>query len=99
MEENKQPAEQNPGGENPGEQTPGGEQNPGAAKGQTDLEIENAALKELLAENKKTIDALNKTMAEVKTTNAKLLNQMNVGKAADVDSLMNDLFNKYARQK
>lgn len=64
-----------------------------------DLEIENKALKELLAENKKTIEDLNKTMVEVKTTNAKLLNQMDVGKPDSVYATMNDLFNRYAKER
>lgn len=80
----------------PGE--PNNQANTPPAGQPSDLEIENAALKELLAENKKTIDELNKTMAEVKQTNAKLLNQMDVGHKADVSSLMNEMFNKYAKQ-
>ena len=63
------------------------------------LVIENNALKELLAENKKTIEELNKTMVDVKTTNAKLLNQMDVGNQSSVFDTMNELFNKYAKQK
>ena len=64
-----------------------------------DLQIENKALKELLAENKKTIDELNKTMVEVKTSNAKLMNQLDVGSnKKSVDDLINEQFNKYFKK-
>ena len=64
-----------------------------------DLQIENKALKELLAENKKTIDELNKTMAEVKTSNAKLMSQLDIGSnKKSVDDLINEQFNKYFKK-
>lgn len=69
------------------------------AKTLEDLQIENNALKELLAENKKTIDKLNDTMAEVKTSNAKLLNQLDVGaNKKSVDDIINEQFNKYFKK-
>ena len=65
----------------------------------SDLQIENNALKELLAENKKTMDALNNELKSVKTTNAKLLNQLSVEKEKpSVESLLNDNFNKYVKK-
>ena len=64
-----------------------------------DLQIENKALKELLAENKKTIDELNKTMTEVKTSNAKLMSQLDIGSnKKSVDDLINEQFNKYFKK-
>ena len=64
-----------------------------------DLQIENKALKELLAENKKTIDELNKTMLEVKTSNAKLMSQLDIGSnKKSVDDLINEQFNKYFKK-
>lgn len=64
-----------------------------------DLQIENNALKELLADNKKTIDKLNETMNEVKTSNAKLLNQLDVGaNRKSVDDIINEQFNKYFKK-
>lgn len=69
------------------------------AKTLEDLQIENNALKELLAENKKTIDKLNETMAEVKTSNAKLLNQLDVSaNKQSVDDIINEQFNKYFKK-
>ncbi len=69
------------------------------AKTLEDLQIENKALKELLADNKKTIDKLNETMAEVKTSNAKLLNQLDVGaNKQSVDDIINEQFNKYFKK-
>ena len=63
-----------------------------------DLKIENDALKELLADNKKTMDALNNQLKEVKTTNAKLLNQLNIAKEKpSVETLLNG-FNKYNKK-
>ena len=46
--------------------------------GNDDLKIENNALKELLSENKETMDALKNELNQVKTTNAKLLNQLKI---------------------
>lgn len=69
------------------------------AKTLEDLQIENKALKELLADNKKTIDKLNETMVEVKTSNAKLLNQLDVGaNKQSVDDIINEQFNKYFKK-
>lgn len=69
------------------------------AKTLEDLQIENKALKELLADNKKTIDKLNETMAEVKTSNAKLLNQLDVSaNKQSVDDIINEQFNKYFKK-
>lgn len=66
--------------------------------GNDDLKIENDALKELLADNKKTMDALNNQLKEVKTTNAKLLNQLNIAKEKpSVETLLNG-FNKYNKK-
>ena len=66
--------------------------------GNDDLKIENDALKELLADNKKTMDALNNELKEVKTTNAKLLNQLNIAKEKpSVETLLNG-FNKYNKK-
>ena len=48
--------------------------------GNDDLKIENNALKELLSENKETMDALKNELTQGKTTNAKLLNQLNTPK-------------------
>lgn len=84
-----------PNGEGEGE----GAKKDGEAKTLEDLQIENNALKELLAENKKTIDKLNDTMAEVKTSNAKLLNQLDVGaNRKSVDDIINEQFNKYFKK-
>lgn len=70
-----------------------------ATKTLEELQIENKALKELLAENKKTIDKLNETMNEVKTSNAKLLNQLDVGaNKQSVDDIINEQFNKYFKK-
>lgn len=64
----------------------------------TDLSIENNALKELLADNRKTMDALRNELTQVKTTNAKLLNQLSVEeKKPDVEALLNTNFNKYMK--
>lgn len=69
------------------------------AKTLEDLQIENKALKELLADNKKTIDKLNETMNEVKTSNAKLLNQLDVSaNKQSVDDIINEQFNKYFKK-
>lgn len=69
------------------------------AKTLEDLQIENNALKELLADNKKTIDKLNETMNEVKTSNAKLLNQLDVSaNKQSVDDIINEQFNKYFKK-
>ena len=71
----------------------------GEAKTLEDLQIENKALKELLADNKKTIDKLNETMNEVKTSNAKLLNQLDVSaNKQSVDDIINEQFNKYFKK-
>ena len=64
-----------------------------------DIQIENNALKELLAENKKTIEELTKTLNEVKTTNAKLVNSLDVsGKQKSVEDIINENFNKYFKK-
>ena len=66
--------------------------------GNDDLKIENDALKQLLSENKKTMDALNNQLKEVKTTNEKLLNQLNIAKEKpSVETLLNG-FNKYSKK-
>ena len=66
--------------------------------GNDDLKIENDALKELLADNKKTMDALKNEINQVKTTNAKLLNQLNIAKEKpSVETLLNG-FNKYNKK-
>ena len=66
--------------------------------GNDDLKIENNALKELLAENKDTMDALKNELNQVKTTNAKLLNQLNIAKEKpSVETLLNG-FNKYNKK-
>ena len=66
--------------------------------GNNDLTIENNALKELLADNKKTMDALKNELNQVKTTNAKLLNQLNIAKEKpSVETLLNG-FNKYNKK-
>ena len=66
--------------------------------GNDDLKIENNALKELLSENKKTMDALKNELTQVKTTNAKLLNQLNIAKEKpSVETLLNG-FNKYNKK-
>ena len=63
-----------------------------------DLKIENNALKELLSENKETMDALKNELTQVKTTNAKLLNQLNIAKEKpSVETLLNG-FNKYNKK-
>lgn len=75
------------------------EPTPNEAKTLEDLQIENKALKELLADNKKTIDKLNETMNEVKTSNAKLLNQLDVSaNKQSVDDIINEQFNKYFKK-
>lgn len=84
-----------PNGEGKGE----GAKKDGEAKTLEDLQIENNALKELLADNKKTIDKLNETMTEVKTSNAKLLNQLDVSaNRKSVDDIINEQFNKYFKK-
>lgn len=66
--------------------------------GNDDLKIENDALKELLAENKETMDALKNELTQVKTTNAKLLNQLNIAEQKpSVETLLNG-FNKYNKK-
>ena len=66
--------------------------------GNDDLKIENDALKQLLSENKETIDALKNELNLVKTTNAKLLNQLNIAKEKpSVETLLNG-FNKYNKK-
>ena len=66
--------------------------------GGDDLKIENDALKELLAENKETMDALKNELTQVKTTNAKLLNQLNIAhEKPSVETLLNG-FNKYNKK-
>ena len=66
--------------------------------GNDDLKIENNVLKELLSENKKTMDALKNELNQVKTTNAKLLNQLNIAKEKpSVETLLNG-FNKYNKK-
>ena len=66
--------------------------------GSDDLKIKNNALKELLSENKETMDALKNELTQVKTTNAKLLNQLNIAKEKpSVETLLNG-FNKYNKK-
>ena len=66
--------------------------------GNDDLKIENNALKQLLSENKETMDALKNELTQVKTTNAKLLNQLNIAKEKpSVETLLNG-FNKYSKK-
>ena len=66
--------------------------------GNDDLQIENNALKQLLSENKETMDALKNELTHVKTTNAKLLNQLNIAKEKpSVETLLNG-FNKYNKK-
>ena len=66
--------------------------------GNDDLQIENNALKQLLSENKETMDALKNELTQVKTTNAKLLNQLNIAKEKpSVETLLNG-FNKYNKK-
>ena len=66
--------------------------------GDDDLKIENNALKQLLSENKETMDALKNELTQVKTTNAKLLNQLNIAKEkTSVKTLLNG-FNKYNKK-
>ena len=66
--------------------------------GNDDLKIENDALKQLLTENKETMDALRTELNQVKTTNAKLLNQLNIAKEKpSVETLLNG-FNKYNKK-
>lgn len=73
--------------------------NPDGGASADDLKIENTALKELLAESKKTIEELNKTLVEVKTTNAKLVNSLDISKnVKDADALLNENFNKYFKK-
>ena len=67
--------------------------------GNDDLKIENNALKQLLSENKETMDALKNELNQVKTTNAKLLNQSNIAKEKpSVETLLNG-FNKYNKKR
>ena len=66
--------------------------------GNDDLKIEKNALKQLLSENKETMDALKNELTQVKTTNAKLLNQLNIAKEKpSVETLLNG-FNKYNKK-
>ena len=66
--------------------------------GNDDLKIENNALKQLLSDNKETMDALKNELTQVKTTNAKLLNQLNIAKEKpSVETLLNG-FNKYNKK-
>ena len=66
--------------------------------GNDDLKIENNALKQLLSENKETMDALKNELTQVKTTNAKLLNQLNIEKQkTNVETLLNG-YNKYNKK-
>ena len=66
--------------------------------GNDDLKIENNALKQLLSENKETMDALKNELNQVKTTNAKLLNQLNIAhEKPSVETLLNG-FNKYNKK-
>ena len=66
--------------------------------GNDDLKIENNALKELLSENKETMDALKNELNQVETTNAKLLNQLNIAhEKPSVETLLNG-FNKYNKK-
>ena len=66
--------------------------------GNDDLKIENDALKQLLSENKETMDAFKNELTQVKTTNAKLLNQLNIAKEKpSVETLLNG-FNKYNKK-
>ena len=66
--------------------------------GNDDLKIENNVLKQLLSENKETMDALKNELTQVKTTNAKLLNQLNIAKEKpSVETLLNG-FNKYNKK-
>ena len=66
--------------------------------GNDDLKIENDALKQLLSENKEIMDALKNELNQVKTTNAKLLNQLNIAKEKpSVETLLNG-FNKYNKK-
>ena len=66
--------------------------------GNDDLKIENNALRQLLSENKETMDALKNELTQVKTTNAKLLNQLNIAKEKpSVETLLNG-FNKYNKK-
>ena len=66
--------------------------------GNDDLKIENNALKQLLSENKEAMDALKTELNQVKTTNAKLLNQLNIAKEKpSVETLLNG-FNKYNKK-
>ena len=63
-----------------------------------DLQIENNALRQLLSENRETMDALKNELTQVKTTNAKLLNQLNIAKEKpSVETLLNG-FNKYNKK-
>ena len=65
----------------------------------SDPQIEVNALKELLAENKKTMDALKNELTSVKTTNAKLMNQLSVEpQKPSVEEMLNNSFNKYNKK-
>ena len=66
--------------------------------GNDDLKIENDAFKQLLSENREAMDALKSELNQVKTTNAKLLNQLNIAKEKpSVETLLNG-FNKYNKK-
>lgn len=65
----------------------------------TDLEIENQALKQILAENKTMIEKLTKSLDEVKITNAKLVNTIDVsGKKETFEEIINKNYNRYAKK-
>lgn len=65
-----------------------------------ELTIENSALKELLDENRKAMDALKSELVEAKKTNAKLLNSLNVEpQKKSCEELLNKNFNKYIRKE
>ena len=64
----------------------------------SDSQIEINALKELLAKNKETMDALKNELVSVKTTNAKLMNQLSVEpQKPSAEELLNNNFNKYKK--
>lgn len=65
-----------------------------------DLEIENKALKELLAENKTMIEKLTNSLNEVKLTNAKLVNSLDISKQQEsLEEIINKNFNRYANKR
>lgn len=65
-----------------------------------DLEIENKALKDLLAENKTMIENLTKSLNEVKLTNAKLVNSLDISKQQEsLEEIINKNFNRYANKR